>query len=307
MGRIPIAIVGLGKIARDQHLPAIAGNPDFELAAIVSRNASLDGVPHFHDVESFLRDGPKAALSVCTPPEARLDACLGAIEAGRDLMIEKPPAATIGEIETIAEAARRAGVTLFATWHSRFAPGVEMARRWISERRVERIDIVWREDVRRWHPGQAWIWEPGGFGVFDPGINALSILTAIAGPEVHVSAAELDVPANAATAIGARLSMRVGKVPIEADFDWRQEGPQTWDILVKAEGGSMKLGDGGASLSIDGNPVALEPEAEYPTIYRRFHDLVTSRQSDVDIAPLRIVADALLMGRQRIVEAFRDG
>jgi hypothetical protein len=41
------------------------------------------------------------------------------------------------------------------------------------------VEIVWHEDVRKWHPGQQWIWEPGGFGVFDPGINALSIATRI--------------------------------------------------------------------------------------------------------------------------------
>ena len=39
--------------------------------------------------------------------------------------------------------------------------------------------IIWKEDVHHWHPGQRWIWEPGGFGVFDPGINALSVLTEI--------------------------------------------------------------------------------------------------------------------------------
>jgi hypothetical protein len=41
------------------------------------------------------------------------------------------------------------------------------------------VRIEWREDVRVWHPGQTWIWEPGGFGVSDPGINALSVATRI--------------------------------------------------------------------------------------------------------------------------------
>ena len=51
---IRIAIVGVGKIARDQHLPSIAGNRDFELVAAVSRNASVDGVANFPDIESLL-------------------------------------------------------------------------------------------------------------------------------------------------------------------------------------------------------------------------------------------------------------
>ena len=41
------------------------------------------------------------------------------------------------------------------------------------------MEILWHEDVHKWHPGQQWIWEPGGFGVFDPGINAFSIATKI--------------------------------------------------------------------------------------------------------------------------------
>ena len=44
---------------------------------------------------------------------------------------------------------------------------------------MKRLLVTWKEDVRHWHPGQQWIWEAGGFGVFDPGINALSIVTKI--------------------------------------------------------------------------------------------------------------------------------
>ena len=44
-----IAIVGFGKIARDQHVGAIAATAGATLAAVASRNASLPGVPHFRD------------------------------------------------------------------------------------------------------------------------------------------------------------------------------------------------------------------------------------------------------------------
>ena len=58
--------------------------------------------------------------------------------------------------------------------------------------------------MRRWHPGQAWIWEPGGFGVFDPGINALSIATSIFAP-FFLTAARLDFPENRDAPIAAAL------------------------------------------------------------------------------------------------------
>ncbi|MET0366405.1 MAG: gfo/Idh/MocA family oxidoreductase, partial [Sphingobium sp.] len=47
MDPIRIAVVGVGKIARDQHLPAIAGNGAFSLAATVSpHDPGVEGVPH---------------------------------------------------------------------------------------------------------------------------------------------------------------------------------------------------------------------------------------------------------------------
>jgi predicted dehydrogenase len=241
----------------------------------------------------------------------RLEVSLKAIAAGRDLLIEKPPAATLGEIETIIGAARDAGVVLFATWHSRFAPAVARARAWIAGRTVTKITITWREDVRRWHPNQAWIWQPGGFGVFDPGINALSILTEILPGAIHVNSAELEVPSNAFTPIAARLVMTGvmtgrGAIPVTADFDWRQEGPQTWDIEVQAGPERLKLRMGGARLAIDGAEVDVDAEQEYPEIYRRFARLVATRTSDADITPLRIVADACLKGRQTATDPFHD-
>ena len=303
---IPVALVGIGKIARDQHIPAIAADPAFTLAAAVSRNGRVEGVPNFTDIDAFLAEGPPAAVALCTPPDARLDMALKAIAAGRDLLIEKPPAATLGAFETIAEAAARAGVVLFATWHSRFAPAVARAQDWIARREITRVTVTWREDVRRWHPNQAWIWQPGGFGVFDPGINALSILTAILPHRLHVDAAELEVPANAFTPIAARLAMRCGDVPVTADFDWRQEGPQTWDIEVQAGSERLKLRMGGARLAIDGAEVDVGPEEEYPAIYRRFAHLIATRTSDADAGPLRIVADACLKGRQTATDPFHD-
>ena len=304
---IPIALVGIGKIARDQHIPAITANPDFSLVAAVSRHGKVDGVPNFADFDTFLAEGPQAAVALCTPPDVRLEMSLKSIAAGRDLLIEKPPAATLGEIETIIGAARDAGVVLFATWHSRFAPAVARARAWIAGRTVTKITITWREDVRRWHPNQAWIWQPGGFGVFDPGINALSILTEILPGAIHVNSAELEVPSNAFTPIAARLVMTGrGAIPVTADFDWRQEGPQTWDIEVQAGPERLKLRMGGARLAIDGAEVDVDAEQEYPEIYRRFAGLVATRTSDADITPLRIVADACLKGRQTATDPFHD-
>src|SRR5205807_1282851 len=175
-----------------------------------------------------------------------------ALAAGKHVMLEKPPGATVGEIKPLLTAAAAAGRTLFATWHSRFAPAVEPARRLLDGRRVTAVRISWKEDVRVWHPGQAWIWEPGGLGVFDPGINALSILTRILPEPVFLTEAELSFPSNRQAPIAANLSLTTASdLPIAAEFDFRQTGPQSWDIRIETDAGQLKLSLGGARMSRD--------------------------------------------------------
>lgn len=85
MKPIRLALVGLGKIARDQHLPAIAATtPGIELVAVASRYARLDGVDGFATVEKLLADVADVdAVALCTPPMPRRDQALAALAAGR--------------------------------------------------------------------------------------------------------------------------------------------------------------------------------------------------------------------------------
>ncbi|GJE73400.1 Gfo/Idh/MocA family protein [Methylorubrum podarium] len=304
---IRIGLVGLGKIARDQHLPVIAASPDFTLAAVASRNAGLDGVPNYPSLAAMLAAPILLdAVTLCQPPQARFGAARAAIEAGRHVFLEKPPGATLAEVAMLRDAARANGVSLFASWHSRYAPAVEPARRWLATRRIRAVAIAWKEDVRHWHPGQDWIWEPGGMGVFDPGINALSIATHLL-PPFCLTDAVLSVPENRQAPIAAELTFAdADGTPIRAEFDWRQTGRQTWDIRVETEDGTLLLSQGGNALAIDGVAQGLEPEGEYRGLYDRFAELVRAGESDVDLRPLTHVADAFLRGRRRPVEAFED-
>lgn len=303
-----IAIVGLGKIARDQHIPAISATDGATLAAVASRHASLPELPHFATLDELLRDGPPIdAVALCTPPQVRRGQAAAALAAGKHVMLEKPPGATVSELDPLVAAAARSGKTLFATWHSRFAAAVEPARQWLTSRRIKSVHIEWKEDVRVWHPGQRWIFEAGGLGVFDPGINALSILTRILPEPVFVTSAELGFPANREAPIAANLALTDSRgLPISAEFDFRQTGPQTWDITVETDGGKLVLSSGGARLALDGEVRVDGINAEYRALYRRFVELAANGASDVDLTPLRLVADAFLLGKRRIVEAFED-
>jgi len=226
------------------------------------------------------------------------------------VLLEKPPTATVSELVDLAATAERAQKVLFATWHAQFNPAVDEARRRLAGQPVRRLQITWKEDVKRWHPGQTWIWAAGGFGVFDPGINALSIVTKILPEPVFVRSAELAFPANADAPIAATLDFSTGRdgPDLRADFDWRQTGEQIWDIDVETDAGlRLALSGGGHRLTIDGRVVVDEPPAEYEAIYRRFAELLDQGRSDIQDAPLRLVADAFLVGRRVTVAALEQG
>jgi predicted dehydrogenase len=304
-----MAIVGIGKIARDQHIPTLRSSPDFELVACASRNATVEGVDNFTSLEALLDARPDVdVLAICSPPQVHYEAARLALERGKHVLLEKPPCATTVQLENLTFLAIRSERTLFQTWHSQHAAAVEPARRWLESRKVRKVRVTWKEDVRQWHPGQTWIWQAGGFGVFDPGINAISILTRIIPEPFFVTAASLFVPSNCEAPIAADVGFETDRgARIAAAFDFRHTGIQTWDIDIETDDGTLNLRAGGSLLFVDGQAQQVdEGDGEYASLYRRFGELLARGHSEVDSRPFQLVADAFLIGRRFQVEPFED-
>ena len=310
MRPIRIAIIGFGKIAADQHVPSIAGNERLELAATSSRSGQ-GPEPRFSDWRELLdRVDGLEAVAITTPPSVRHQIAETCVERGLHVLMEKPPTVTLGEMQHLAQLARDREVTLFTTWHAQHNAAVVAAAEALAGKRIAAMRIVWHEDVHKWHPGQSWIWEPGGFGVFDPGINAFSIATRIFPGELFVKQAELAYPADAQTPIAAEIAFAspVADGPLSCSLDWRRSEGEEWTIAVTtADGRELTLDNGGARLLVDGREQPVEGHGEYPDIYRMFVDLIDERRSHVDLDPLRLVADTLLVGRRSIAEPVLAG
>lgn len=306
MKPIRTAIIGFGKIAEDQHVPAIAGNPRFELAGSVSRQGK-GPAPNFTSAEDLLAaiDDLEAA-AITTPPGPRFEIARLCIERGLHLLLEKPPCATLGEVEELGRLAAAKDTTLFTTWHAQHNGGVAAAAKLLAGQRIRSMKITWHEDVHKWHPGQQWVFDAGGFGVFDPGINAFSVATAILPAPLFVREGTLFFPENAHTPIAAELSFDspAADGPLSASLDWRKTDGEEWTIEIEtADGAHLKLVDGGARLQLNGDEIAASGIGEYPDLYVKFAELIDERTSLVDIEPLRLVADSLLVSRREMVEA----
>ncbi|WP_456291659.1 Gfo/Idh/MocA family protein [Pseudomonas sp. AK106] len=308
MHPIRLGLVGYGKIAQDQHVPAIHGSDRFELVAVATLGQHCPGVPNFSSLAELLAQGPAVdAIAFCTPPQGRFALVEQALKAGKHVLVEKPPCSTLGEALALIDEVNAAGVSGLFAWHSRFAPGVGNAVQWLEGKTLKQVRIDWKEQVRKWHPGQAWIWQAGGLGVFDPGINALSIVTELLPRALFVESANLSVPSNCQSPIAASLQMRSGDdVRVIAELDFDHSVNEQWSIELQCDEGVMRLDAGGAQVSIDGVTQAVSEEGEYPAMYGHFARLIDGGKSDLDLQPLRIVADSFFVGSKETVAAFHE-
>jgi D-galactose 1-dehydrogenase len=306
-----IGLIGFGKIAIDRHLPTIMAHPAFELVGIADkrgREISGYGVPILGShTEMFSALPDLDTVAICTPPAERCGIAIAALAAGMNVLLEKPPAAGVAELAILRSAGEQAGRVLFTAWHSQHNAAVARARLLLEGAAVEAIDVRWKEDVQRYHPNQDWIWRAGGFGVFDPGINALSILTDILPRRVFVRGAVLSIPVQADMPIAANIEF--GLVGRDggcggAAFDWRSDAGEIREITVTTRAGDVLLLDAsGRRLSVN-SVVAVDGDRdEYGRLYEHFHHLLEQGMSDFDPEPSLLVADAFQLGTRVTVDA----
>lgn len=113
-----VGLVGLGAVAREIHLPALAGHPRARLVAAADpATGALEGAARatpsarlYRDAEAMLAaERPDVAI-VATPPHTHRDLCLLALHYGAHILCEKPFVAALAEADDViaaADAARR--------------------------------------------------------------------------------------------------------------------------------------------------------------------------------------------------------
>ncbi|MCQ8240065.1 Gfo/Idh/MocA family protein [Rhizosaccharibacter radicis] len=310
-GRLRIGVVGAGQIARTRHFPTLLASGDFTPVAAVNPVAVPlpAGLSLYPSLDGLIAAGGVDAVAISTPPQVRYELARAALRAGLHVLLEKPPALTVAEMEDLAQEAARAGRTLFTAWHSMFAGGVAPAAALLQQRAPRSMRIEWREDVEKWHPGVDWFWQPGGLGVFDPGINAFSVVVACMPEPLFVREAAFRVPDGAHTPVAADICFATPTRAdgFEAHLDWDHHGEECWNIEWGLEdGGSLRLGAGGARLLLDGERLLDERDDEYPRLYRRFAALIREGHSEVETRPLRLAADCFFLASRQTVGRFRQ-
>ncbi|MEV6300262.1 Gfo/Idh/MocA family oxidoreductase [Actinoplanes sp. NPDC051861] len=113
-----VALIGAGGhgLWHRRTLQRLAGEGRITVAGIGDRrpvephpDAPLDGVPFFTDHAELLATAEPDIVIVCTPPHTHLPIALDVLDAGADLLLEKPPVMSAGEHDRLAAAVAETG------------------------------------------------------------------------------------------------------------------------------------------------------------------------------------------------------
>lgn len=189
MTEIRVGIVGLGGIAHHhaerlvETDARLVGGMDVAEAAR-ERFGEAFGVQTFADAAPLFDETD--AVVVTTPNRFHEEYAVAALEAGLDVLVEKPLAHTLDSAERIAAAAREAPGFLMVGFNNRFAPPVEVLRDRIAAGELGEITHVEANYVRRrgvpgrgsWFTSEA---VAGGGALVDIGVHAVDLALHLTG------------------------------------------------------------------------------------------------------------------------------
>lgn len=199
-----IGVVGAGAIAQALHIPGYAAAAHCELAAIADPSPERlkevrDKGWKFRNEYGGYREMLKAekldVVSICTPNKFHAEVAIAALEAGADLLLEKPVAMSMKEARGIARAAEKSGRRIMVGFSHRFN-GMNIAAK--NAIKAGKIGAPYMIRVRFAHMGPLagwaksdWFFRPtlaGGGALMDMAVHAFDIAQWLVGPATSIYA-----------------------------------------------------------------------------------------------------------------------
>ncbi|KAF2486093.1 hypothetical protein BDY17DRAFT_246404 [Neohortaea acidophila] len=127
-----VAVVGYGLSAKVFHIPFITAVPDLKLYGVVQRNPKPDndaekdhaGIKSWRSVEDMLKDDEVDVVVITSIPTTHFEMCKKSLEAGKNVVVEKPFVPTSREADELIELAKTKGklITVYQNrrWDSDF-------------------------------------------------------------------------------------------------------------------------------------------------------------------------------------------
>lgn len=292
--KVNVGIIGCGAIVQRAYLPGFS-QPDSELSARAMRGHMHNGcedssivaladvneklaqnlakeyqVPKvFKDWEELINEEDIDAVCVATPNYLHAEMTLAALNAGKHVLVEKPMALQLDDLDKMIQASERQKVILMVNHSFRFSPIYEKAKEIIDSGLIGEIYSIrgrfgyagpehWTGSPSTWFLDKSMA---GGGALFDAGIHAVDLIRYLVGKEVNQVAGlmstlqkEIDAEDNAICI----FSFQDGSLgTIEAS--WTTRPGEIITQIYGSEGNmSVDMSEGSASISENGaNPIIV--------------------------------------------------
>lgn len=157
MGKLRVALIGAGQIARVSHIPAYRSMEGVEIVGVSDTNlesakklAGEYGIPYAAQSHlELLEECRPDAVSVCVPNKFHYPIVMDALNAGSHVMCEKPPAISYEEAKKMADAAKKKGLILTYDFHFRHGKNVSLMKEMIRRGELGQIYFARAKWLRR--------------------------------------------------------------------------------------------------------------------------------------------------------------
>jgi predicted dehydrogenase len=167
-----VGVVGCGGISQSRHIPAWKRIPHMKLIAVADQNkeralsvGSRFGVKSYNALTEMLRDQRISVVDICTPVESHVELALQCIENEKDVIVEKPMAASSKDCEEMIKAARRNSRMLYVAHTFRYYPAIQLLSRWIQGNQMGTVrhfsSLAGNDDDPRFPLWKKALWEFG--------------------------------------------------------------------------------------------------------------------------------------------------
>lgn len=184
---VRVGVIGTGAISQVVHVPIFAERGDVELIALSDADShkaealsNRFGVPLVLDADALIRHDDVDAVVICTPNDLHEEMAIAALEAGKDVFVERPLATTSAGAARVVDVADRTGRVLVVGMPHRFRPGVVALRSFVAGGELGEVYAVRGSWMTRPVPSSRPSWRQdravaGGGALVDLGVPALDL------------------------------------------------------------------------------------------------------------------------------------
>jgi predicted dehydrogenase len=195
---IRVGLVGFGMAGRVFHAPLISSVEGLELAAVVERSSNkaaerYPGITTYRSLDAMLADSSLDLFVVATPSGTHFQVAQQILEAGRNVVVDKPVAIASSEVARLMELAAARGVLLVPFFNRRWDGDFQTIRELLRGGSLGRL-VYLESRFDRWRPNppsdRLWKEDPsvGGGVLLDLGTHLADQALALFGKPESVAA-----------------------------------------------------------------------------------------------------------------------